>query len=250
MNRRILMTVAAIALACATAHAQDKLSPEKFDRLDKLGYFTPSFKEAVHALVDTQHDLEDTLAEKVKLTKDLPNLQRDAAEAGAQTVALRQELAKYDHPEENDYEALVAKMNDAAAKVQDQIALAQAYVWTYPASPHQADAQRYLDQVTRKVSDQLKDEAATVAARNAAHALLVQRAQAKDLNLTEWRELLRGMSQAELVKLMGRPSSQQGEYWIYSGDWSTNASTHRRVGLQINFNGGRVLNVDEKPAGP
>ncbi len=38
------------------------------------------------------------------------------------------------------------------------IALAQAYVWTYPASPHAADAQEYLSAGQKKLADQEKAE--------------------------------------------------------------------------------------------
>jgi hypothetical protein len=58
------------------------------------------------------------------------------------------------------------------------------------------------------------------------------------------------MSQDDLIKLMGRPSLQAPDYWIYSGDWTTSATTHNKVGLQINFDAGRVLTVIEKPSQP
>ena len=236
--------------ASMPAHADGQLSAERLDVLDQQGYFTPGFKQAVHDLVDTRHELDAATSEKAQLTKDLPGLQKQAAEAGAQVVALRQELAKYDHPEDNDFAALQSKVNDATAKPAEEIALAQAYVWTYPSSPHEGEAQQYLQKIQTKVAEEQKAEQDAEAARLAAHAKLVQRAQAKDLSLSEWRDLLRDMSQDDLVKLMGHPTSEVGDYWIYSGDWVTNAATHQKAGLQINFNGGRVLTVDEKPSPP
>jgi len=254
MNRLWILTVsfaaASLGLVPMLGHADGNLSPERLDTLDQRGYFTPAFKAAVHDLVDTQHELQDVTAEKDKLTKNLPDLQRQAAEAQAQAVALRGELIKYDHPEENDFEALQNRMNDPAAKLQDQIILAQAYVWTYPASPHEAEAQRFLQQIQKKLADQAEAETETEAARIAAHARLVQRAQARDLSLSEWRDFLQGMSQDDLVKLIGRPTSQSGDYWIYSGEWANNPTTHKKVGLQINFEAGRVLTVVETPSTP
>src|ERR1035437_5701955 len=110
-------------------------------------------------------------------------------------------------------------MNDSGAKPEEQLALAQSYVWAYATSPHQAEAQQYLQQVQKKLTDQEQAEKDAEAARVAARAKLVQRVQAKDLSLSEWRDFLRNMSQDDLVKFLGRPTSQRGDYWIYSGAW-------------------------------
>ena len=246
----VVAGVAGLAMAPLPGRADGQLSPERLDVLDQRGYFTPGFKAGVHDLVDARHELAQTTAQKEKLNHDMADLRRQAAEAEAQAVALRQELAKYDHPEENDFAALQQRMNDATAKPEEQIALAQAYVWTYPASPHQADAQHYLQQVQNKIANGIQAQKDAEAAKEAAYAKLVQRAQAKDLSLIEWRDFLRDKSQDDLVKLIGQPSSQQGDYWIYSGDYVTDPGTHQKVGLEINFNGGRVLNVEEKPSLP
>jgi len=254
MKRAYLLSfmagLATLGLAASPALAGEKISPESINAFDQRGFIPPGFKAAVHDLVDTQHELQRLTEEKTKLNKALPDLQRQAAESEAQSVALRQELKKYDHPEDNDFETLVSRMNDSMAKPEDQVALAQAYVWTYPTSPHEAEAQQFLQQVQKKIADQTEAEKETEAARAAAHAKLVQRAQAKDLSLGEWRDFLRGTSQDDLVKLIGRPSYQSGDYWIYTGPWTTNPTTHQKVGLQINFDAGRVLSVDEKPDQP
>jgi len=252
MNRRVALSVmaglAAGCLASTPGHADGgQLSPERLDMLDEMGYFTPGFKAATHDLVDSKHALEQTGAEQTKLTNDLPDLERQAAENEAKAVALRRELAKYDHPEENDFVVLQDRMSDAAAKPEEQIALAQAYVWTYPASPHQSDAQQYLQQTQKKLADQRQAEKDTEAAHMAARAELVQRAQAKDLSLGEWRDFLRDMSQDDLVKFLGRPTSQRGDYWIYSGAWIADPATQQKVGMEINFNAGRVISVGQEP---
>src|SRR5476649_186658 len=108
MNPRIRLSVmaglAALGLISLPGHAQSsQLSPERLDVLDQRGYFTPDFKAAVHDLVNARHALESANAEQAKLTRDLPDLQSQATEAEAKTVALRQELAKYQHPEETDF---------------------------------------------------------------------------------------------------------------------------------------------------
>jgi len=255
MNRRVALSLVAgfavLGLIPAQAQADGKhLSPENLDIVDKLGYFTPDFKAAVHDLVDTKHALGQAKAEQATLVAQLPDLQKQAVDAEAKADALRQELAKYEHPDETDFAALQQRMNDPGAKPEEQITLAQAYVWTYPASPHESDAQQYLQQTQKKLADQQQAEKDAEAAREAAHAKLVQRAQAHDLSLGEWRDFLRDMSQDDLVKLFGRPTSQEGDYWIYAGDWITDPTTHQKVGMEINFNAGRVISLDEKPPPP
>jgi outer membrane protein assembly factor BamE (lipoprotein component of BamABCDE complex) len=253
MNRGAALSVVVLALGLMPmpGFADDKqLSPERLDMVDQMGYFTPGFKQAVHDYVFTKQSLEKVTADQTSLSRQLPDLQKQATQAQANAVALRQELARYEHPDENDFGALQERMNDTGATTQDQIALAQAYVWTYPSSPHESDAQQYLQQLQKKVSDQEQSRKDAEAARAAAQAALVKRALAHDLNPAEWRDFLRGMSEDDLVKLIGRPTSQSGDYWIYDGDWTEDKTTQRKVGLEINFNAGRVLTVDEKPSPP
>jgi len=255
MNRRNMLSIATglagLGLTLIPGHADStQLSPERLDLLDQRGYFTPDFKAAVHDLVNARRALEQAKAEQAKFARDLPDLQTQAAEAEAKAVALRRELAKYEHPEETDFTALQNQMNDAGAKPEEQIALAQAYVWAYPASPHQSEAQQYLQQLEKKSADQRQVQKDADTARAATRAQLVQRAQAKDLSLNEWRDFLRDMSQDDLVKLLGRPTSQTGDYWTYSGNWVVDPSTHNKVGMEINFNAGRVLSVSEEPHSP
>ncbi len=256
MRRRfaLALTVSALTLCLGSirgeADAPRQLSPENLDMLDHVGIFTSDFKTGLHELVDSKRALEQASEENKKLKLELPGLQSQAQEAQARTVALRQELAKYEHPEETDFTALQARMNDASANPQDQIVAAQGYVWAYPASPHEAQAQQYLLQVQKKVADEQQSEKDAEAARVAAHAKLVQRAQAHDLSLGEWRDFLRDMSQDDLVKLFGMPTSETDGYWIYSGAWVTDPTNHQKVGIQINFTGGRVLNVDEIATSP
>jgi multidrug efflux pump subunit AcrA (membrane-fusion protein) len=152
-----------------------------------------------------------------------------------------------EHPEETDFDALQKRMDAADAKLEERIALAQAYVWTYPASPHQSDAEQYLQQMEKKLADRQQAEKDAEAARVAARAKLVQRAQARDLSLSEWRDFLRDMSQDDLVKFLGRPTSQRDDYWIYSGAWIIDPASKQKVGMEINFNAGRVIGVVEEP---
>jgi len=252
MKRRVTWFGVAVllSLGLTSLPGTGRLSPERLDMLDQMGYFTPGFKTAVHDLVNSKHALEQANAEKAKFTQELPDLQNQAMQAEAQAVALRQELAKYEHPDETDFAALQQRMNDPGAKQEEQIALAQAYVWTYPTSPHASDAQQYLQATQKKIADAQQSVRDAEAAQAAAHAKLVQRAQARQLSLSEWRDFLRDMSQDDLVKLLGRPSDQTQDYWTYTGEWIADPATNQKVGMEINFNAGRVISVDEKPSPP
>jgi hypothetical protein len=245
----ILSAMAALCVASLPARADTgQLSPERLNMLDQQGYFTPAFKAAVHNLVDVRTAVRQARTEEKKLILTLPDLQQQATDAEARTAALRVELAKYDHPDETDFIALQARMNDPAAQLEDQIMLAQGYVWAYPASPHQSEAEQYLQAAQKKLAGQQQAKKDAEAAREAARAKLIQRAQARELSLNEWRDFLHDMSQDDLLKYLGRPDSQRGDYWIYSGPWITDPVTSQKVGLEINFNAGRVISVAEVPS--
>lgn len=252
MNRRLTLSIVAaltgLGLTPTPGHADSsQLSPERLDKLDQMGYFTPGFKMAIHDLVNAKQALEQAKAEKTKLSQELPDLQKQATETEAKATTFRQELAKYDHPEETDFVPLQQQMNDPRVKLEERIVLAQAYVWTYPASPHESEAQQYLQQTQKRLAEEQQAIKDAESVRVAAYAKLVQRAQAKDLNLGEWKNFLSDMSQDDLLKLLGRPTSQAGDYWIYTGNWITDPITRQKVGLVINFNAGRVLSVSEPP---
>ena len=227
-----------------------QLSPEKLNVLDRRGYFTPAFKAAVHDLVNIQQALDQVKKEQKKLQAALPALQTQSTAAEAKVTSLRQELAKYDHPDELDFVALQNRMKDPKAKPEEQMASAQAYVWAYPTSPHSAEAQQDLQQLQQKLADRQQAEKDAAAARAAARASLMQRAQAKDLKVSEWNDFLRNMSQEEVVKYIGRPQTYGQDYWLYAGAWSTDPYTGQKVGIVVSFNGTRVNGVSVGPPAP
>lgn len=249
MKRRFLsfamLAAAGFFLAQVNGRADAQLSSERLDVLDKWGCFTPGFKAAVHDLVEAKQAIVTAGKDEAELSQKLPDLQKKVAEAEAQAAALQKELAEYEHTDESDFTELQDKMNEAGAKPEDQRALAQAYVWAYPASPHQAEAQHDLQLVEKTISDQAQAQKDADAARVAARANLIERAQAKQLSLAEWREFLRDMSQEDVLKYLGRPQSSNGDYWVYPGEWTEDPETHQKVGLQINFNAARVTSVSE-----
>jgi DNA repair exonuclease SbcCD ATPase subunit len=250
MNLRSICVIAfgLVLLGIVPTRADEKqLSASRLDALDQAGFFTPAFKQAVHDVVHNREAIAEARTEKQKLDAQIPALQQQAADIEVKAAALRQEVATYEHPEETDFATLQKLMTDPNAKVEEQVALAQAYVWTYPTSPHESEAQQDLQLLQKNIADQQRAKKEAEAARVAAHAKLVQRAQAHDLSLAEWRDFLRDMSQADLVKVIGAPASQTTDYWTYSGSWIQNPTTKQSVGMEINFEAGRVLNVVEKP---
>jgi hypothetical protein len=222
-----------------------QLSPERLDLLDKRGYFTPAFKKAVHDLVEAKKEVVDAKVEEKKLEDEVPDLQKEANTAEDKVGALRQQFDALNHIDESEFTELQKKMADASVPLEEQRILAQAYVWGYPASPHQADAQKYLADVQKKIADQAQAVADAEAKKKADHAALVQRAIAKDLSISEWRDLLLTMSKEDLIKFIGNPQGGNDDDWTYAGGWTVNVITHQKVGMDVTFNAGRVINVTE-----
>jgi hypothetical protein len=245
MNARFLFILTLLALASGTwARADKPVSPDSIDRYDRAGYFTPNFKLAVHDLVEAKEALARAKIEQKQYELTLPALQQQAAAAEARTAALRSELAKFDHPEESDFNALQSRANDATAKPEEVTALAQAYIWTYPTSPHLADAQQYLAIFQGRLAAEQQAVRNAAATQAAAHAKLVQRAQGHELSIGEWRDFLHGLSQEEVIRLLGQPTTREDNYWYYLPDWVVVPGSAQKTGLQINFEAGRVLDVD------
>ena len=124
-----------------------QLSAARLDQLDQRGYFTPKFKAAVHDLVDAQQASAQAQEQEKKLAVTLPGVRQQAADIQAQVAALHKELALYEHPEDSDYDALQAAMKNPATSPDERLKLAQAFVWSYPADPRQAEAEQDLRQV-------------------------------------------------------------------------------------------------------
>jgi hypothetical protein len=240
-----LLVVGAGLLLPLAGRAADgpQLSAARLDQLDQRGYFTPKFKAAVHDLVDAQQAAAQAQEQEKKLALMLPGLRQQAADIQAQTAALHKELSLYEHPEDSDYDALETAMKDPAASPDDRLKLAQAFVWSYPTDPRQAEAEQDLRKIQKQIADMDKAARDADTAKAAARAKLLQRVQARDLSLTEWQDFLRDMSQEDLLTYLGRPDTVGVDYWIYSGAWTTDPVTKTKVGLQVEFNGTRVLTV-------
>jgi hypothetical protein len=240
-----VLVMAAGFLAPAAVRAADgpQLSPARLDQFDQRGYFTPKFKVAVHKLVEAQQAAAQAQEQEKKLADTLPGLRQQAADIQAQVAALHKELALYEHPEDSDYDALQAAMKSASASPDDRLKLAQAFVWSYPTDPRQSEAEQDLRAVQKQIAE-MDQAARDAAAKKAAdRAKLLQRVQARDLSLTEWQDFLRDMSQEDLLTYLGRPDTVGVEYWVYNGAWTTDPVTKAKVGLQVQFNGTRVLTV-------
>jgi hypothetical protein len=245
--KALIFLLTAVALLPRAARADDTLSASQIAVLQHRGWLTPKFQAAARDLIAAKEAANDTGAEQDKLKAQQPALQKSVDAEDAQVAQLKAELARYDHPDETDFTALQDAMKNTSAQLNDQLAQAQAYVWTYPASPHAAEATQDLRQLEKKIADQTQAASNAEAAQLAARAKLLQRVQARDLNLSEWRAFLQDKTQAEVTQYLGAPSSQQDEYWIYSGAWTTDPETGQKAGLQLNFNGGRVLSVAVAP---
>jgi hypothetical protein len=220
-----------------------QLSASRLDALDRHGYFTPRFKKAVHALIDAQQEVMQAEATQKKLEIELPGLRQQAADLQAQVSALHKELALYEHPEDSDYDALQAAMKNATTSPGEKLKLAQAFVWSYPTDPRQAEAEQDLRQVQKQIADMDQAAKDADAARAVAHSKLLDRVKARNLSLKEWQDFLTGLSQEDLLTYLGRPDYVGADYWLYSGNWTIDPMTKAKTGLQVEFNGTRVLTV-------
>jgi hypothetical protein len=241
----LLLAAGAGLLLPASLRAADgpQLSAARLDQLDQRGYFTPKFKAAVHDLVDAQRAAAHAQDQEKKLAAALPGLRQQSADIQAQVAALHKELSLYEHPEDADYDALQAAMKNPSASPDDRLKLAQAFVWSYPTDPRQAEAEQDLRQIQKQIADMDKAARDAAAANAAARAKLLQRVQARDLSLPEWQDFLRDMSQEDLLTYLGRPDTVGVDYWLYRGAWTTDPVTKVKVGLQVQFNGTRVQTV-------
>ncbi len=105
---------------------------------------------------------------------------------------LKEELTHYDHPEETDFVALQDAMKNSSAQPEDQMARAQAYVWTYPTGPHTGEVQKILQQIEKKIAGATQAVKDAAAAREAAQLNLLQRVKAHNLSLGRMAQLSAG----------------------------------------------------------
>jgi peptidoglycan hydrolase CwlO-like protein len=247
----LLSLPALLLLAAAPLFAQDaRLSPDRLGVFARHGYFTPAFQDAARALVASHQTLVAAKAENDQLKGQLPSLQEKLQAAQAKVALLRQELDTYEHADDLDFAALQAELQRPGAALPGQLALAQAFVWGYPGSPHQAEAQRLLRQLEKTIADKQQADLVAAAAQAAAQADLQRRAAAHQLSLNEWKLFLHDMSQEDVLKNLGHPQSAGDDFWIYRGDWVADPVTQQKVGLLISFNGTRVNTVTEALSPP
>ncbi len=243
-----VLFLAALFLAPLATRADDLLTPTQIATMQRRGWITPEFEAASRELIDAHDAAQKAKDDQASLDAAMPALQKKTDAEDQKVAALQAELARYDHPDDTDFAALQDALENPAASLQDQMALAQAFVWTYPGSPHAGEAESDLQQLQKKIADRTQAAEDAAAAWQAAQLKLLQRVKAHDLSLAEWRAFLQDKSRDEVTQYLGAPSSQNGDYWIYSGAWTVDPSTNLKAGLQVLFNGNRVQNVAPVPA--
>ncbi len=243
-----IVVSAGLMLAPAPVRADGELSTKNLDVVDQWGWFTPGFKTEVHELVETKQAAVIARQEDKDIEATLPDLRKQVTDTQAKVDLLKQQLAEYDHADQTEFVQLQKLAGDASAKPEDVRIAAQAYLWAYLTSPHQADAQQILQTVQKKIADQIQADKDAATAKAAARVLLLQRVQAKQLSLSEWRDFLRDLSQEDVIKYLGRPTSGTVDQWTYIGEWTEDPETNQKIGLQIDFNAARVNNVHQAAA--
>jgi len=252
--KALILLLIGILLAPLVGRADDKssssdnyLTASQIEVMQRKGWITPQFEAAARELIDANQTLKTADGDRTKLELQLPDLEKTATTEDAKVAKLKDELAHYNHPDETDFTALQNAVKDPAARTDDQMALAQAYVWTYPGGTHTGEAEQDLQQIQKKIADQVQAAKDAAAAQTAAQLKLLQRVKAHALDLGEWRAFLQDKSQDEVRQYIGDPSAQADDYWTYSGAWTIDPTTNQKAGLQLTFNGGRVLSVAPIP---
>ena len=241
------LILAAVVLTPPAARADDVFTPTQIEMMRQKGWITPEFEAAARELIEAQESAQKAKDDQATIEAQLPALQAKANMEDAKAAALKAELSRYAHPDETDFAALQEAMKNSSAKTEDLMALAQAYVWTYPGGAHAAEAEKELQQVQRKIADQAQAVKDADAARTAAQLRVLAGVKAHDLSLGEWRAFLQDKSKAEVQEYLGAPATEDDDYWTYSGSWTVDPASNLRAGLQLTFNGGRVQNVAPVP---
>lgn len=247
MKRVLALTF--IVAGVATLRADEPgLTPTQIATLEQRGWITPRFKAASRELIAAREAATQTQEDEARLSASLPTLRQKVETNDRKVAALQAELAHEEHPDETDFATLQAAIQGTATGPQDKLALAQAFVWTYPDSPHAAEAARDLQQIEKEIAQQAETTRQTAAADEAARLKLMQGVKAHALSLGEWRSFLQDKSRDEVQQYLGTPSSQSADYWTYAGAWTIDPASNLKAGLQLTFNGGRVQNVAPIPA--
>ena len=243
MNLRTALFLLAMGTVARAADSGLPLSAERINRLDRHGYFTPRCKQALVDLVQTQEALTKGQAEEGQWALKLPSLKAEEQRSAAQVENLRKELTRFAHPEDEDFAALQDAAHDSAAPLEKKLDLAQAFIWSYPTDPRQAEAVQDLQRWQNDLASRRQAIATVAANQEATRMNLLQRVKARDLSLAEWQAFLGEMSQEELLANLGPPQRRGADSWYYPGKWTWDTTTKERAGLLIDFNGTRVSRV-------
>ena len=228
------------------ADTDDALPPLFADRIDYLnthGYITPRCRSALVDLVHARESLDQARADQQRLEGNLPTLRAQADATSAQTESLKKELAHYEHPEDDDFIALQAAAKNPASSLEEKLDLAQAFIWSYPADPRQAEAEQDLQQWQKQLATRQLAAADAATVQIWAHDQFLKRAMEHYLSLGEWQVFLAQMSQEDLLHYLGPPQLRTSDSWTYRGEWTWDPATRTRAGMLITFNGTRVLRV-------
>lgn len=216
---------------------------QRVNELDKIGYFPPSFKKAIHTLIDTQIATQKAQDEASTLSDKIPSLEKQVTDAQAQLDALQKKWDSLSTTQEVQFSQIKSKLNDPKTSADDLVPLLQAFIWSYPNSSHLPEIQASLAQANQKIAQESEADKQATIERIAARQKLLERVATKDLTLDEWQRFLDNMSQFELINYIGHPDEKGSDYWIYKGNWTVDPTTNLKSGLRIQFNGGRVLSV-------
>jgi hypothetical protein len=134
-------------------------------------------------------------------------------------------------------------------KVDATLRAAQSFLRDYPKSPNVDQARRIQEEAAQssaQLAEQKRKQQAAEAARlEAERKALLARFKGRQMTAIEMKKYLLGKSQAEVLQLMGEPTTKTFELWVFNDAWAVDEARNRR-GVNVFFSGGRVVGVGLK----
>jgi hypothetical protein len=125
-----------------------------------------------------------------------------------------------------------------------KLALAHQFIWSFPKSTLLPDAGKILSDLEQKKAAADEELANEKASRLQRENFLKAGVAARNLQIQDWREFLKNMSQDDVLFYLGPPKSKAADgTWYYGDNWTIDPGSAQRTGIVLFFNGTRVLNV-------
>ncbi len=193
----------------------------------------------------SQQDIANLDKEKKQVMAQLPLAQKKLEAAQQNVENLKAELDSLGTGEDQAYEDLQSSLQDAPPDV--IVILSERFVRDFPLSAKAASVQQQLATSRVKQQEQEKQLAAQEQEKKAQEAARRQARLEKfkngQMSTVELKAYLGGKSEAEIIQLMGLPTSKtRHDTWEYNDRYGL-SNTGKRGRIRLYFMGGRVNSV-------